>query len=463
MLRSPSAPPLGRWVRPTKTLTLEMLPRKCEIAAHDVTATISSTAARLPATHAAARLRLRRGRRPPGPGRAGDRSGGFEPGRRGFSSGGSSGQLPASGPSFGPVIGRATSGGGRTGVSPPPVGAIVGDTVAPVWEATPRAERDEWPGVSVVLPVLNEERHLADAVGSILAQDYPGALEVVVALGPSSDRTDTVAAELAATDSRVRTVRNPTGRTAQGLNLAIGASSHPVVARVDGHAQLPSDYLRTAVDLLGRNKADNVGGLMWAEGVTDVEKAIARAMTSKLGVGNARFHVGGEEGPADTVYLGVFRRTALERVGGYDEEFARAQDWEMNYRIRSTGGLVWFSPALRVTYRPRPSLGALARQYFHYGRWRREVMRRHPGSVNLRYLAPPTALVGFVGGLIAGLAGLRWAFLLPVGYLVLVTTGAVVIGGGLPVRSRLTLPVVLMTMHGAWGAGFLSGLVRAGD
>jgi glycosyltransferase involved in cell wall biosynthesis len=304
--------------------------------------------------------------------------------------------------------------------------------------------------------VLNEERHLAAAVRSVLAQDYPGPLEVVVALGPSTDRSDEVAAGLAEADSRVRTVRNPTGRTPEGLNAAIAASCNPVVVRVDGHSQLPGDYVRTAVELLERTGADNVGGLMWAEGITDVEQAIARAMTSKLGVGNARFHVGGEEGPADTVYLGVFRRTALERVGGYDQGFARAQDWEMNYRIRETGGTVWFSPLLRVTYRPRPSLGALARQYFHYGRWRREVMRRHPGSVNLRYLAPPVALVGFTAGLVAGVAGWRWGFVLPGGYVVLVTAGAVAISGGLPVRSRLVLPAVLATMHGAWGAGFLA-------
>jgi glycosyltransferase involved in cell wall biosynthesis len=304
--------------------------------------------------------------------------------------------------------------------------------------------------------VLNEERHLAAAVRSVLAQDYPGPLEVVVALGPSTDRSDEVAAGLAEADSRVRTVRNPTGRTPEGLNAAIAASCNPVVVRVDGHSQLPGDYVRTAVELLERTGADNVGGLMWAEGITDVEQAIARAMTSKLGVGNARFHVGGEEGPADTVYLGVFRRAALERVGGYDQGFARAQDWEMNYRIRETGGTVWFSPLLRVTYRPRPSLGALARQYFHYGRWRREVMRRHPGSVNLRYLAPPVALVCFTAGLVAGVAGWRWGFVLPGGYVVLVAAGAVAISGGLPVRSRLVLPAVLATMHGAWGAGFLS-------
>src|SRR3954454_13052568 len=465
-LRSPCTPPPGRWVRPANTLILVMLPRKCEIAAHDVTPPTSSTAARLPAIQASKRLRLRGGLGVagvpgwpgwlargafalPAPGDCGLRP-------RGLSSGGSCGQPPPSGPSFGPAMDRRNSRGIRTGVSPPPVACDARRYGRPV----PGPTRDDWPGVSVVLPVLNEERHVDDAVASVLAQDYPGPLEIVLALGPSHDRTDEVAAGLSAADPRVRTVRNPTRRTPEELNLAIGVSRPPVVARVDGHAQLPGDYLRTAVQLLDRTEADNVGGLMWAEGVTDVEKAIARAMTSKLGVGNARFHVGGEEGPAETVYLGVFRRTALDRVGGYDEVFARAQDWEMNYRIRSTGGLVWFSPALRVTYRPRPSLGALARQYFHYGRWRREVMRRHPGSVNVRYLAPPIALVAFAGGLVAGAAGLRWAFVLPAGYLVLVTAGGLAISGGLPWRSRLTLPVVLTTMHGAWGAGFLTGLVK---
>ena len=230
--------------------------------------------------------------------------------------------------------------------------------------------------------MLNEARHLAAAVGSALGQDYDGPIEVVIALGPSSDTTDDVAASLKSSDERVCTVTNPSGRTPEGLNRAIGATRYPIVARVDGHSQLPPDYVRVAVDLLERTGADNVGGLMWAVGVTDFEKAVARAMTSKLGVGNARFHVGGEEGPADSVYLGVFRRSALERVGGYDEAFARAQDWEMNYRIRKSGGKVWFSPALRVSYRPRASLSALAEQYLHYGRWRREVMREHPETVS---------------------------------------------------------------------------------
>src|SRR4051812_37752508 len=97
----------------------------------------------------------------------------------------------------------------------------------------------DWPAVSVVLPVLNEERHLRSAVSSVLDQDYPGELEVVLAMGPSKDGSEAVAVELAS-DTRVRVVRNPTGRTPNGLNLAVAASRFPIVARLDGHSQLPS-------------------------------------------------------------------------------------------------------------------------------------------------------------------------------------------------------------------------------
>jgi glycosyltransferase involved in cell wall biosynthesis len=314
--------------------------------------------------------------------------------------------------------------------------------------------------VSVVLPVLNEAKYLRAAVRSILDQDYAGDIEVVLALGPSKDSSNKVAEDIAGADPRVLLVHNPTGRTPTGLNLALARTRYAIVARVDGHSQIPSDYIANAVELLERSGADNVGGLMSAMGETDLEKAVATAMTSKLGVGNAPFHVGGEEGPADTVYLGVFRRTALDRVGGYNEDFVRAQDWEMNYRIRDSGGTVYFSPKLSVSYRPRSSLSALAQQYFHYGRWRRQVMRAHPGSVNLRYLAPPLALLGVLTGLVFSTFLTLWTLTLPLGYLLLVLAGSVYVGRGLPVRSRLVLPVVLATMHMSWGAGFLSSWRR---
>ncbi|MFF4411339.1 ExoA family glycosyltransferase [Streptosporangium sp. NPDC001559] len=312
-----------------------------------------------------------------------------------------------------------------------------------------------WPPISIVIPVLNEERHLREAVRQVLSQRYDGPIEVVLAIGPSKDRTQEVADAIAAEDPRVVVVPNPTGRTPNALNAAIAASRNAIVARVDGHAMLPEDYLKVAVETLEETGADNVGGVMAAEGVTPFEQAVARAMTSKIGVGGARFHTGGTAGPADTVYLGVFRREALERVGGYDEHFQRAQDWEMNHRIRETGGLVWFQPRMRVSYRPRPSVKALAKQYFHYGRWRRVVARTHEGTINLRYLAPPAAVLAILLGLVV--SPFFWpGLLLPGGYLAAILAGSALTGSGLPTSALLRLPLVYMTMHMSWGWGFLT-------
>lgn len=311
------------------------------------------------------------------------------------------------------------------------------------------------PRVSVVMPVLNEARHIADSVAMVLGQDWPGELELVLALGPSTDDTDEIAARLSAQDTRVRTVPNPSGRTPEGLNAAIAASTGEIVARVDAHAEIPTDYLSRAVEVLEATGADNVGGIMDAVGRSPLERAIACAMKSPLGVGGARFHVGGGAGESDTVYLGVFRRSALERVGGYDPHFARAQDWEMNHRIRSTGGRVWFTPELVVTYRPRSSVRALADQYFNYGRWRRVVARLHRGTANARYLAPPAMVAGTTAATLVG-AVWRPAWIVPAGYLAAVTVGGIAISKGEEPAVRARVPLAIATMHWAWGLGFIT-------
>ena len=316
------------------------------------------------------------------------------------------------------------------------------------------------------MPVLNEENYIQSAVSAILAQSYSGGIRVILALGPSTDRTNEIVSKLQGKDSRISVVENPTGRTPDGLNAAIAATTEPIIVRVDAHSELSDNYLTTAVETLIRTGADNVGGLMAAQGVTLFERAVATAMTSKLGVGSAAFHVGGSEGPAETVYLGVFKRSALERVGGYDPSYTRAQDWEMNYRIRKSGGTVWFTPNLKVVYRPRPSLRKLAKQYFQYGQWRRRVMDEHPDTRQsrsaLRYFAPPVTLVAILIGTLLGLIGtitqtsqlLFWGFAMPVGYFAAVLLASLMLG---PKAKAATcyLPVVLVVMQLCWGAGFI--------
>jgi succinoglycan biosynthesis protein ExoA len=322
-----------------------------------------------------------------------------------------------------------------------------------------------WPGVSVVMPVLNEEHHLEAAIRRVLDQDYPGELEVIIAVGPSSDRTHEIAEALTASDPRIRVVDNPAARTPAGLNLAIAASKHEIIVRVDGHGELTDGYITRAVELLDETGAANVGGVMDAQGTTPFEEAVAVAYTTRLGLGGSAFHLA--ESPAaeaETVFLGVFRKDALVAVGGFDESLHRAQDWDLNYRLRTSGHKIWFSPELRVTYRPRSTLRALLKQMYETGKWRRELVRRHPETATVRYLAPPLTLIGVLAGSVVGLFGvafdsrlLRVGFLAPVGYLILITGGSLITTRSMSAAARLRLPLVLATTHLAWGAGFLIG------
>jgi succinoglycan biosynthesis protein ExoA len=310
------------------------------------------------------------------------------------------------------------------------------------------------PAISVILPVLNEAPHLEESVSAILSQDYQGIFDVILSLGPSQDRTNEIANALVLRDNRVKLVANPTGKTAAGLNLAIAASQSSVIVRVDGHAKIPNNYLSLAIEILRETGAVNVGGVMAAEGISKFEKAVARAMRSPLGVGASRFHTGGESGEVDTVYLGAFRREAIVTAGGFDERYTRAQDWELNHRLRKNGGKIYFDPRLHVTYRPRPNLIKLAKQYFQYGTWRRVVSRSHSGTINLRYLAPPFALVGTLISLISGL------LIHPILYLPAVVYGGFVLLSSLliakSVSEYFSLLAIIPTMHFAWGAGFIT-------
>lgn len=310
------------------------------------------------------------------------------------------------------------------------------------------------PSISVILPVLNEQSHLESSVRSILSQDYQGPIEVILAIGPSKDRTLEIAKRIASADSRVVIVENPTGKTAAGLNLALGQTMNPVVVRVDAHAEIPQNYLSLIVEVLNKTGAVNVGGVMAAVGKTVFEKSVAGAMRSAFGVGASRFHTGGEAGPVDTVYLGAFRREALIAIGGFDEQFTRAQDWELNFRLRENGGVIYFDPRLHVTYRPRSTMRALAKQYFEYGRWRRVVSRRHKGTINYRYLAPPVALVGFLASVILGLLVSPILFIPAAIYTLFILGASVKISSS--IREFFLLLLVLPTMHFAWGAGFIS-------
>ena len=293
------------------------------------------------------------------------------------------------------------------------------------WRADPA-----WPDVDVVMPILNEAAHLGAALAAVREQAYPGRLRVIMAIGPSTDGTEAVAADLAAIDPDLAAidpdlvvVDNPTGKTPAALNFAIRAGTAPVVVRVDGHSQLSGGYIEQAVTTLRRTGASNVGGMQVPVGTTPFELAVAAATSSRMGTGGASYRTGGVEAEVDTVYLGVFDRAAIEAVGLFDERLIRNQDYELNIRLRKAGGTVVFDPELSVGYTPRGSWKALAKQYFEYGQWKAEVLRLHPDSLKLRQMVPPVAVIGVIASVILGAR--RSHRLLPaLAYLALVAVAA---------------------------------------
>lgn len=313
------------------------------------------------------------------------------------------------------------------------------------------------PSVSVVIPAHGGGRHIGAALDSVLAQRYDGAIEVIVADGAEIPR---LAKMLAGPYPDVRVVRNAEGSASSGLNHALAVATGEVVVRCDVHAVLAPNYVACAVDVLQRTGAANVGGWRRAVGSSFFERAAALAVTTFLGVGNARHHRGGREGPTDTVYLGTWRRETLEAIGGFNPRLLRNQDYELNWRLRELGETIWFNPELIVEYRPRGSLWSLAKQYFDYGRWKAAMLRQHPRSLRWRQLVAPALVAGLAASFAAAVLGHRVALLLPLAYLAALVAWSVGVGIARRELAATLLPLALATMHLCWGVGAMTPLRR---
>ena len=322
------------------------------------------------------------------------------------------------------------------------------------------ADGEGLPLVSVVVPARDCAEVLGDCLAAIGRQTYVGPMDVTVALAPANDGTEAVLAR-STLDLPLQIVENPGGSTPAALNIAVAASKGPVVARVDAQSRLPPDYIERAVATLARTGAANVGGVQRPVASGGMPGAIAAAMSSPFGSGPATFRRGCREGPTDTVYLGVFDRAALASVGGFDETLERNQDYELNWRLRERGHIVWLDPQLVVDYTPRSDLAGLARQYFAYGSWKRAVLMRHPRSLRLRQLAPPALIAGLVTSAI-GLANRRWqGAAIPILYAAACALAAFRLRPALPDRrDRARGAAAFAVMHLGWGAGFLVGRTR---
>lgn len=319
------------------------------------------------------------------------------------------------------------------------------------------------PHISVIVPVRNEAEFIERCVQSLTAAAYPhDKLEIIVVDGMSDDDTAAIVRRIAAADARVRLLENVHRTVPHAMNLGIAASTGDVIVRVDGHACVAEAFLRASVDALhAHGEAWCVGGPIETVSTTPVGRAIATAMSSPVGVGNARFRLGDYEGYVDTIAFGAYRRWVFDKIGLFDEELVRNQDDELNYRLIRAGGRIFMSPAIRSTYYPRTGLRKLWRQYYQYGYWRIRTLQKHGEPATLRQIVPLAFVCGMLV-LAAGavvLAPLRWPLVAFVGlYVIALVAGALDAGR----RTRWSvvplLPVVFAILHFAYGFGSLHGV-----
>jgi len=318
--------------------------------------------------------------------------------------------------------------------------------------------------VSVLMPVLNEEAGIREAIARLRRQRFPGELEFLIIDGGSTDRTREIISTAAASDARIRLLDNPRRIIPAALNIGLHAASGEYIARMDAHTIYPDDYVRHGVARLQRGDVAWASGPQVADGIDAATSRVALAQRTRLGIGGAAFRSAVEEIEVDTGYTGVLRRATLEHHRGWDERWPVNEDSELAARIREEGGRIVCIPEMAAAYIPRATLRSLARQYFRYGQYRAKTCRAHPASMRRSHIVPPALTVVVVAAVVlwdVPLAGWTARAVVAAWAVALLATAAAQLRRA-TARDAAVVPAMLATMHLSWGLGFLVGCVRFG-
>ena len=315
--------------------------------------------------------------------------------------------------------------------------------------------------MSLVVPVRNEEAHIAACLEAIREQTYPAdLLEVIVMDGESSDRTATVVANVAAVDRRIKLVPNPERTMSAGLNLGIRLASGDYVGAVSGHSVLSRDYVARVVQAALETGAWSVGGTIVRTAGSPMQRAIALATSSRVGVGDSLHNFATKSGWAETVFPGFWRRELFDQIGMFDPTMIANEDNELSLRIREAGGRIWYDPEIRVEYVPRATLGGLFRQYRMYGLGKMRVLGKHRGGLRWRHVVP-AAWVAFL--IVGGGLSLAFGFTAPFWLAGLATYTTTVVVAALRLHRGSAgwwrIAAAFATLHVAYGLGTWQGLI----
>ena len=318
------------------------------------------------------------------------------------------------------------------------------------------------PFVSLIIPTLNEEKYLEQTILSLLSNDYPSnKFEILLIDGLSKDNTLVIAQRLAKKFSNIRLMSNPKIYQSAALNIGIKESKGDFIIRADAHAIYDKNYIRSTIDLLQKNEYSNVGPVQVSIGRTLVEKAIAKAMNSKIGMGNAKYRLDKREVfEVKSVWLGAWKKETLIKINGFNENLPISEDFDLNYRLRRSGSKIAASNSIKAMYLVRKSLKGLFKQFYKYGFWKIKFLMTYPEEFQLRWLAPPILVFALFFSILL-VKFISWSIFLPIAYifiLFLITFYFMIKSNSFKdLISSVILCLVFPVIHISWGVGFLFG------
>ncbi|MGL4609648.1 MAG: glycosyltransferase family 2 protein [Trueperaceae bacterium] len=324
------------------------------------------------------------------------------------------------------------------------------------------------PAISIIVPILNEEKYIRQCLENLLEQTYPAHLVTILLVdGQSKDQTRAVIQKVQNTYSErnIHLLDNPKGGVAAALNIGIQASKTDIILRMDAHSIPSPDFITVSVNALQESGAAFAGGIMQPVGRSSFSQALAEAYSHPLGSGGAKYRNALTGQFTDTAYLGALTKSIFEKAGLFNEGLICNEDYEMNIRIRKAGGKIYLDPRIRTQYTPRDTLKKLWDQYFRYGWWKVETLKLHPDSLQLRQLVPFLFVLSITA---SALISFWWQ---PAHYMLVIVlaTYLTMLGfftwqlkqQGKPWSVVLQFPIVIATMHIAWGSGFLLNVLSA--
>ena len=315
-----------------------------------------------------------------------------------------------------------------------------------------------------ILPIFNESPFINKVISSILYQNKINQLdfEILISDGGSTDGTLEIINSLIRNHSNIYLIDNPQKIVSTGFNFALNQAKGDIIIRVDGHSEIPKNYIENCCKLLEKTNADIVGGVIETISSGLIGNAISISQSSGFGVGGVRFRNKDSKkaGYVNTLAFGAHRREIFADIGGYDEEMICNQDDEFNFRAIQAGKKIWIDPTIKTKYYSRSNFLKLFKQYFNYGCYKVRGIQKRGQVFSIRHIIPSIFIIALISTLNIGFfLQLPWiTFSVVFLYLFFNLSASIYLAASLGLIPLISFAFLIL--HFGYGIGFIVGLFR---